>query len=295
MMNYKFYLIETLTNTHVGSGENTFGTVNNMIQKDEITGTPIFHASGIKGALKETLNNNNDFNKDLISELFGEEGKNDKTDDKKSIPGKLKFFDAQLITLPLRANRNVFYNVTSAFLLEEFFKFYGMLKSVDHSHIIEWLKELNQKKEFFIFENLEKLEIEDYKNYEYKKCNDRLKNIFEEKKYFNLPEKNIAIFNDDLFKNICKNNLPVVARNKIGKDGTSENLFHEEVLPRRSKLWFALGFNNENEKEVNNFKKFHDYLISENTLFQIGGNSSIGYGLCKFSELNFNGGYSEQN
>jgi len=137
-------------------------------------------------------------------------------------------------------------------------------------------------KEFVIFTNEQGLEIEDYSKYKSVESSD----IGElAKKYLPFQFDNLAIFKDEIFSDICKNSLPVIARNKIGKDGTSENLFYEEVLPRRSKLWFMLGF----DKNINSKLEFEKKLESKLTsdLIQFGGNASIGYGVTK---LNLVGG-----
>ena len=75
MFIHKSYIIETLTNTHVGSGDTSFGTVDNLIQKDPVTSLPVFHSSSIKGAIKEHMENN--YKKTEIPEaefnlIFGE-------------------------------------------------------------------------------------------------------------------------------------------------------------------------------------------------------------------------------
>jgi len=55
MHRHKLYLIETLTNTCVGSGDMSFGTVDILIQKDPVTFLPVFNSSSAKGAIREHM------------------------------------------------------------------------------------------------------------------------------------------------------------------------------------------------------------------------------------------------
>lgn len=282
MIKYKFYLIETISNTHVGSGESNFGIVNNMIQRDESTNTPIFHASGIKGALRDALKESPDVDLNL---LFGLEGDTSEGEKKKGSAGQVKFFDAQLLTLPLRSNRKIYFDSTSHFLLNEFFSLYNTFLPNNSDKVNEALKWFDEKKSFkenFInFYQDNKLEIEDFiSDKKIASPNESINKMFNQQ--FKIHFENLAIFNSTLFNSICKNNLPVIARNKIGEDGTSENFFYEEVLPRRSRLWCAMGYP---EKIEDNYLNFHKELCQASKLFQIGANSSVGYGLCKFTEI----------
>ena len=52
-MNVFAYKIECLTNLHVGSGDLNYNIIDNEVERDAVTGYPIVHASGLKGALKE--------------------------------------------------------------------------------------------------------------------------------------------------------------------------------------------------------------------------------------------------
>ena len=66
MDNFKLFHIDALTNMHVGSGNITYGFVDNLIQRNAVTGFPVIHASGIKGALREYFNNLNGNKVDLL-------------------------------------------------------------------------------------------------------------------------------------------------------------------------------------------------------------------------------------
>ncbi|HCC69061.1 MAG TPA: type III-B CRISPR module RAMP protein Cmr4, partial [Nitrospiraceae bacterium] len=230
MFSHTSYIIETLTNTHVGSGDTSFGTVDNLIQKDPVTSLPVFHSSSIKGAIKEHMENN--YKGTAIPEaefnlIFGE------AEDK---PGMVKFFDARLLTLPLRASKRVYYHCTSP---DTVLDYLNALETFCKVTVLDGLREFiagiaYSDEKFVVFNKDSSLEIEDYDKYKGVPINNGVKDLI--KKYIGIDPENLAVFKNEIFSDICKDSLPVIARNKIGEDGTSENLFYEEALPRRSRL-----------------------------------------------------------
>jgi len=273
MYTHKVYIIETLTNTHVGSGDTNFGVVDNLIQKDPVTFLPVFNSSSLKGAIKEHME---DYKGGEIPDadfylIFGE------AEDK---PGVVKFYDARLLTLPLRASKQVFYHCTSP---DTVLDYLNAIETFCKKAVLQGLKNLFKgglnfsDKEFIIFNDntTYTVEIEDYdKCLRYPLANN-LKNLI--KDYIGITSETLAVFKKEIFSDICQNSLPVIARNKIGEDGTSENLFYEEVLPRRSRLWFMLGF----DEKIPINGQFEAKLTSD--LIQMGANASIGYGVTRIS------------
>ncbi len=271
MKNYKAFIINTLTNTHMGSGESHIGVVDNLIQKDPVTKIPVFHSSGIKGALKWHFKDNPVIDKDL---LFGKE------DDQ---AGHLIINEATLIVLPLRSTHKVYFECTSPLVLEEYFQSLNnfLPLGIDVSAFINYLRLLPN--DFLTFESFADIEIEDYSN-----CGIMNYNIpiggFQINKllqdYCHVDLSRFAIFKDEIFKDVCDNYLPVIARNQINEDGTSGNLFYEEVLPRRTKVSLLLG----DDGALNSkFDLFCDELIKPSEIIQFGGNYSVGYGFCKIN------------
>ncbi len=272
MYKHKLYLIETLTNTCVGSGDVSFGTVDILIQKDPVSSIPVFNSSSAKGAIKEHMEQfappkGSGFSEDDIKTIFGDE---------KDKPGGVKFYDARLLSLPLRSSQKVFYHSSSPSTIIDYLDaLETFCKKTDVKDLKDFIASLNfSDNEFTIFTKEIGLEIEDYSKYKSVE-NSGISELI--KKYLHVEPENLAIFKNEIFSDICGNSLPVIARNKIGKDGTSENLFYEEVLPRRSRLWFMLGFDN----NITINSKFEDKLTSD--LIQFGGNASIGYGVTKIS------------
>ena len=51
-MTANIYLLECLTNLHVGSGEVNYNIVDNEVERDVVTNYPTINSSGVKGALR---------------------------------------------------------------------------------------------------------------------------------------------------------------------------------------------------------------------------------------------------
>jgi CRISPR-associated protein Cmr4 len=279
MFIHKSYIIETLTNTHVGSGDTSLGTMDNLIQKDPVTSLPVFHSSSIKGAIKEHMEQYKniaipaaDFNL-----IFGE------AEDR---PGVVKFYDARLLTLPLRSTRRVYYHCTSPDTVLDYLNTLTTFKiATGLDNLIKLFTDLKSEfadTEFIVFnddpDNDKYLEIEDYcQNKRHEITVPSINGLITQYLGVDININNLAVFKDDIFYEICQDSLPVIARNKIGEDGTSENLFYEEVLPRRSQLWFILGF----DRNISVNGQFEAKLTTD--LIQMGANASIGYGVTRIS------------
>jgi CRISPR-associated protein Cmr4 len=291
MSSYNMFLMDTLTNMHVGSGDTHFGVVDNLIQRHPVTKVPVIHSSGIKGSLREYYEIEGTLDpKTEIPLLFGGEielQKDTKTGKLDFSPGHLIFFEASMLTLPLRSNYNVFYNCTSLPIILDFFEqlktFTPTNKELDS--LEKWFRSLSVgSNDFRYFAGNDELEIEDYSG-RYKhdqKIPDGIAELF--KKYFKIELTSLAIFNASIFTCICEKSIPVVARNKIDDDGISENLFYEEVLPRKTKLYFILGADQVIKSKPLTNKFFTEFEKSSN-IYQFGANYSIGYGFTKISKI----------
>ncbi len=90
---------------------------------------------------------------------------------------------------------------------------------------------------------------------------------------------------DEVFKTIT---LPIITRNKIAKNKDEDNnLFYEEVIPRRSVFYSYMITPNANDIEDEELEGVFDEFITSisSDIIQIGANASIGYGLCEFKEV----------
>ncbi|OQY12981.1 MAG: type III-B CRISPR module RAMP protein Cmr4 [Desulfobacteraceae bacterium 4572_19] len=331
MFKYKNYLIETLTDTHVGSGESS-AVADSTIQKDPVTNFPIFRDSSLKGAIKDhmrtylndleaidqnqLLQGSKGLKRSTFDMVFGPDAKT-AAENTSQYPneGLVRFFDARILTIPLRASKRVFYNATSPLSVMEYLDFllrFNCITKDEEKKQIEILKQFftnltsllnsDNAKDFIVFNiDINNLIIEEFENGISKSKGDE---FFQELDYdelcsaanrFLAPQgsdnnilSSIAIFSDEVFSGICEAWLPVKARNCVEKG--KENLFYEEVLPRRSVLWFMTGefchFSNDDKQWFEKGFAFFNNKLTNN-LIQVGGNASTGHGVITIKE---NGG-----
>ncbi len=274
-MSNKIYSIRALSNMHVGSGDNNYGVIDNLVQRDVVTKLPTIHSSSLKGALREFMRAEfpdveiNDTGKFEISKavkaIFGGERQK----------GGYNFFDASLISIPVRSNKRPFYRATCPSLLEEFKNKIEVFCSEEtKNELISTLDKfiaLNQKEKPFIFENAKGVVLESFKA---EICDE-----IEKAEYVVLEKyvgKNIALFSNEDFNEIAgKDALPVIARNCL-ENGQSTNLWYEEIVPRESRFLTVILSDG---KSDSNFAKITEKPV------QIGANATIGYGFCDVKPL----------
>ena len=113
-MEAKLFKIEALSNLHVGSGEINYGLIDNLIQRDPITELPNINSSSLKGALREYfthLQKTDDNNKKwTVNQIFGSAPK---ADDSQRKQGSVRFFEAELVAIPVRDDNEPFILKTS--------------------------------------------------------------------------------------------------------------------------------------------------------------------------------------
>lgn len=242
------YLIECVTNLHVGTGGDNFGIVDKEIQRDQVDNVPIIHASSLKGAIREFFDKSILLDPSLIKKYFGSD-KNDNVLQQ----GKLRFFEARLLSIPVRGIGNLSdYSGTSKKLLSDYNKFVSKLDSSILSLSLPTVINENAITEFGNVTLIPSV---------------------------NHIGNNIAYFSDEAMNSVLKG-LPIIARNSL-ENGQSENLWYEEVVPRGSKFYFFVAVPEEETIE------FLDKLENEmlNNVVQIGANATVGYGFCKISKL----------
>ena len=254
-MNKKIYKITCLTNLHVGSGDANFDIVDKEVEKDPVTGYPIIHGSGIKGALLSAEKVCNSKDKEYI---FGKEGNNDES----TTAGNYKFLDAKMLARPLRVGEGsrAYILVTTVDAVNEF------IRSAKSFDIAPWKDEdclpaLDFGNSNFI------VGTNDCKNIE----GETVEIIADDYAGKKLLEK---LFGNNyaLVKNMSDYRLPVIARNNLGKN---RNLWYEEYVPHESVFWTAILY----PEYDDSFKLCFDSVV------QLGGNASIGCGYVKFDEM----------
>lgn len=113
-MKAKFFKIEALSNLHVGNGEINYGLIDNLIQRDPVTELPNINSSSLKGALREYFKHLEDNGEKkgswTVSNIFGS---GPKDDDKKRKQGNVRFFEAELIAIPVRDDEKQYLMISS--------------------------------------------------------------------------------------------------------------------------------------------------------------------------------------
>lgn len=253
-MKMTFYKIECLTNLHVGSGDINYNIVDNEVEKDQVTGMPIIHASGVKGALRDFAEKELKMNKAEIDKIFGSSG-----DSSTSGEGTHKFFDAHLLARPMRvagSNTLASLPVATVASINQFVEFistfgYDKLNSAT-------ISDINFENAAFLT-NAGNISIEGETT------------IKGDDKLFAL--KNIIGENYAIAKSFDGYDLPVIARNALD-NGKSKNLWYEEVVPHGSIFYFAVMSSGEGAS-----------LDLDNKIIQFGGHSSIGCGFTKITKI----------
>lgn len=247
------YLIECLSNLHVGSGDNNYGVIDKQVQRDTISSEPVIHASSLKGAFREYLTtifpkDENGKSHPVVIKLFGA----DKTSSDNPSAGELRFFEARLLTMPVRGTGPTAYYLAGT---ED------------------------------IFSNFEK----NYKAFQ-PNANIQLpapNNSTAETEHGTFPlSDNMSILNEPVAIltntgiNDLLTHLPVIARNSL-ENGQSENLWYEEIVPRQTRFYFFIAVPNHLAEY---YRENFENRITEQVI-QIGANATVGYGYCKISKI----------
>lgn len=273
-MKIESYKIKFLTNAHIGSGGTNIDIVDNVVQKDAVTKLPVIFSSSLKGAFREYFNENlkeefvdDNHRKNFITYVFGSDNK-----DANSKPGRFVFFEAFMLTRPVRSNVLPYFNATSPFIVKKFLDYleeFQILQDLQ-KELKNFYESIKDIKKVTITQQYQNLLIEDYDNFNIKQI--QIPQIFGE---------NVAIFPDEFFKDLS---LPFVARNNL-ENGISKNLWYEEIIPKFSNYIFFIGKpDNVNEEDNKKIVKFES-IFDKAQIVQLGANKTIGYGFSKIERL----------
>lgn len=250
-----FYKIECLTNLHVGSGDINYNIIDKEVETDPITKYPMIHASGIKGALRQYMENDKDMS-GSVAEIFGARGEGEHSN-----AGSHKFLDARFLARPMRLSGNTqkpYILVTSIQAINDYLYLldaFGIKTPADIKSIAE--PDFGDN-EFLVCSKDTDIYVEDEKTEALK--DDAIKAVI----------KNILGDNFAIAKQIENYELPVVARNCL--DDNNRNLWYEQIVPYKSLFYFAI-ISPEDKK------------LTFNNIVHIGGNESVGCGYCKITEI----------
>lgn len=256
-METKLFFIKALSNLHVGSGEINYGLVDNLIQRDPVTGLPTINSSSLKGALRKHFEKVEKGKVDVIS-IFGSEPQ--ETKDRRQ--GSVHFFDADLVSLPVRISGADFsyVHISTPQQLNRLWHHCERL-GITNAQFFNGIANLNVQKENT------PVRIEDIEA--------PIPSVKTSSRFADVVGEQIAILNESQMEQLCDNeHLPVITRNSLDDGQQSNNLFYEQVLPRYSRLvTIVMG-------EGKDFNNFCNCL--NNQVVQIGAHATIGYGFCQF-------------
>lgn len=271
----QFYKVHCITHLHAGSGDSNYGVIDKLVQRDPSDTLPCIFASGVKGALREYCEQmifGGDKEATIDSAIF--ESRNSKKEPGEK--GTHIFHDALLLGLPVRSNHRPYYMAASPLTLKKLTSFAELFGYKLPSALVEEINTVSainycQKGRAFVFEDKsDHLRIEDFEG----------EDIAQKKESVGQIEMllggKLALFHESDFKDICNDySLPIVARNYL-ENGTSKNLWYEQIVPRESRFFFVTTAYAAADKLKANI---------EGKVVQIGGNASVGYGQCKIDLL----------
>jgi CRISPR-associated protein Cmr4 len=280
------FVIRALTNLHAGAGGESYGMIDNLVQRDKATGFPVIHSSSLKGSLRELMEDGLSPQPINVASVFGGDTRRNKPDGTRQDDGKgsYKFLEAELLSLPVRSDRKLFFSVTCPKICNRIIDLAKQLKfslDADLKSAIETIVRLiTTDNNAFHFDmqlpevKLEEEDITAIRNTATIGHLDKVKKLF---------GSDLAIVSDAIFEQLCDDyHLPVIARNQLD-NGISENLWYEQVLPRETRLLFYVLSPN---PEINNDFHLSSFTIAlEGNPVQIGANASVGYGYCEVKKL----------
>jgi CRISPR-associated protein Cmr4 len=276
----KLIFIRPFTNMHVGSGKSNSGKVDNLVQRDVLTEHPVIHSTSLKGAFRELLLNY--LTSDVIDTIFGKgnEKKNGKENnsDNPNSAGQCDFFNAHLLTFPMRSDRVTYLHATSPQIILNFLDKVETLEVTTDNKLVDALKKLvkltiNTSTPIVFDASLVGAKIEYHKTVA-QLCDVKFLSFEEQKLITDFLGSPLSVFNDEELTGFLKKKLPVIARNFLD-NGQSKNLWYEEIVPRETLFYTIVT----SPKDMDTFYDAFDGIKQ----MQIGGNSSVGYGYCKIN------------
>jgi len=272
-MKTELYKITTLSNLHVGSGDINFDVIDNQVQRDSITNLPMINSSSLKGAFREHFSKEGTEESNMVKYIFGPTN----GDNNSHQTGAYSFFEAQLLTRPVRSNVKSYFNATSPGILKsllETIKEFDINFNEELTTQLEKLSSIKvEKSKPIIFENITNAILEDEKAIFYN---------FDASIVSEFLGSDIALFHDNDFADL---DLPVLSRNYL-EEGVSKNLWYEEVVPKKSTFSFIIAkpTNVDEKDKKQKIDGFENRFDKDGSKVQFGANKSIGYGFSKVTK-----------
>ena len=310
--NVKPIFLKAISGIHAGAGTD-LGLVDLPIQRERHTGLPKIESSGLKGCIRDAFEQiKGDLpSDDFIDIAFGPEDDGDKH------AGSVAFTDARILLFPVRSAKGIFAYATCPYVLnrlKEDFALAGITVSDIVSIIINEMesnKTALVSSDRLVFPGTGKVVLEEF-TFSVAKSDNVAKFAEVIYNWMNLDysqyiQNNLLILNDDDFMDFTKNNTEIITRIRIDNDtGTVAKgaLFTEELLPAETVLYSLVMasriFIDKDAREASETVKnsasdegkfLLDTLADKMPKYiQIGGDASIGKGLCRVN-VNIGGNY----
>lgn len=272
----QFYLIRALTNLHPGAGDANFGIIDKHVQRDPLTGLPTIFASSLKGSLRELLTVNGIAAADIKNIFGSDNARGTQAGEADLQQGSFIFYAAKLLGLPIRSSHSLYYIATTPALIQELLNdaaLFGM--DLPERTALEELLALEstlvEGKPLYGGNDQGVIQLEDLAAQHKAQLGERLGNMFG-------PRLALLHIND--FQQLAEA-LPTVARNSLD-NGKSINLWYEEIVPRESRFYTAITAMNSQPELL------EQGLEQQKHLVQLGGNATVGNGLCQWKNMGSN-------
>lgn len=287
-MEARMLFIHALTPLHPGTGQGV-GVIDLPVAREAATGLPYLPGSSLKGVLRDRCGDNG-----YCKEIFGPET-NDKNDSKAAAA---LFTDQRLLLLPVRSLAGTFAWVTSPFILqrllrdrrnagdlEEPTQVSSFLDGAKETALVTGSNKLSiavggEKK--IILEDLE-LQSKAVKNA--REWSDWLaaRLFADDPAWQKTVAEKFCIVHDDVFSFLLQTATEVIARNQLTEDKTSNNLWYEEALPAETVLCGLVVAHQVGDNGLAPDEVFAEVDKLTGDVMQLGGNATIGRGLCRLS------------
>lgn len=274
----KAIYLHALTPIHSGTGQ-AVAVVDLPIAREKATGWPIIPASSLKGVLRDALSDGN--NKGWVDLAFGKDVRSEEQGE----AGVLCFTDQRILCLAVRSYFGTFAYATCPLVLQRLvrdMRAFGVQPPFDEvppgaegmNALVTRGSALAKGGKLYL-EDIDLSAKEDEQT-------GKIANALAGKLFTENPQsftERFVIVSDEVFNFLCETAIEVVARVRL-KDETKTvetgALWYEEAVPVESLFCGAVLLADHYRKQPEElWEKFQPSLI------QIGGNSTVGRGLCR--------------
>ncbi len=265
MSNGFIFTTKTYSPLHAGVGQ-SIGKVDLPIEREKHTEYPCVYATGLKGSLRS--HSKGKLSDEEINKIFGDKKGNEGA-------GSAVFTDLKLLLFPVRSSEGSFKYVISENVIARFKRDFKLIKNTEFAgnfgDKVEYVDSLS-----YIDPN-QHIILEDF--------------IFDKKAptdeaVLGISLNDIYVIDEDVYKYLVTNATQIIARNVLDdKTKTSDNVWYEEALPPDSILYSFVrpSIVSETEDDLTQLQQM--LSDEENKIFQIGGNETVGYGICEVTIL----------